>query len=72
MEVKVNIEGTLEFDPAEQDLEGRIDEMIRDVYEDESGEEDDIYQRVRWECIGIIIDELIGHTDLEINWHEEA
>ena len=65
--MKVNIEGTLEFDPVEEDLEGRIDEIIEDE-EYEPDEELEVRQEARGEAIRIIVYELIGHTPFEIDW----
>jgi len=65
--MKVNIEGTVEFDPVKEDLEGRIDEIIEDE-EYEPDEELEVRQEARDEAIRIIVDELIGQTGFEINY----
>jgi hypothetical protein len=68
--MKVTIEGTVTFDPVDQDLHGRIAEAMEDE-EYKVDEEDEVRQEVRRECIGIILDELIGHTGFDIEWYEE-
>ena len=69
--MKVNIEGTVEFDPIQEDLEGRIDEIIED---EEYGpdEEHEVRQEARRDAIRAILDERIGHTGLDIEWYDET
>ena len=69
--MKVSIEGTIKFDPVEQDLEGRIKEGMEDEAELTTENEDEVRKEVRRECIGIILDELIGHTGFDIEWYDE-
>jgi hypothetical protein len=61
--IDLNVEGTIRFDPQEEDLEGRIAELMED------GEHDP--DDARKEAIRIILGELIGHTGFQIEYWDE-
>jgi hypothetical protein len=62
--IELSVEGNIKFDPKEEDLEGRIAEILV-----ENGDID--HDEARREVIGIILHEIIGHTGFLIDyWHE--
>lgn len=61
--IDLSVEGTIRFDPQEEDLEGRIAELMED------GERDP--DDARHEAIRIILGELIGHTGFQIEYWDE-
>lgn len=61
--IELSVEGSIKFDPEEEDLEGRVEELLED------GEMDP--DEARREALATILYENIGHTGFEVDdWHE--
>ena len=58
----IQVQGSIEFDPDKQDLDGRIKEFVKDGYDDDDA---------RIEALDEIVSELLGITALRIeDWSE--